>query len=50
MTPELRGLHESPPTEEVVLAEIGRTLLCIQPTDPFLKLLAGKLLSVGHEC
>jgi hypothetical protein len=41
MTTDLRRLHESPPTEEVVLAEMGKTVLSIQPTERLFNLIAG---------
>jgi hypothetical protein len=44
MTPELIKLHESPPTEEAVLAEIGRTLLLIQPTEPLFNFIADAVI------
>jgi hypothetical protein len=44
MTPELIALHQSPPTEEVVLAEIGRTVLLIQPTEKLFNFIANFII------
>jgi hypothetical protein len=44
MTPELKPWHESPPAEGEVLAEIGRTLLALQPTELLFNRIAKALL------
>ncbi|MGA8655818.1 MAG: hypothetical protein WB586_06680 [Chthoniobacterales bacterium] len=33
ITPEIEALHRDPPDEDKVYAEIGRTILAVQPTD-----------------
>ena len=33
MTPEIGALHRDPPDEDKVYAEIGRTILAVQPTE-----------------
>jgi hypothetical protein len=40
MTPELEKLHESPPEEDTVLAEIGRTILAVQDTEGLFRFIA----------
>jgi hypothetical protein len=44
MTPDLKQWHKSPPAEEEVLAEIGRTILAIQPTELLFNRLAKVIL------
>ena len=33
ITPEISALHRDPPDEDKVYAEIGRTILAVQPTE-----------------
>jgi hypothetical protein len=40
ITPEIEALHRDPPDEDKVYAEIGRTILAVQPMEGLFNVIA----------